>query len=162
MPTLDGAALAAIASQVDWSKTLPLPSNRAGDTWMPLFQAASIFPDIAWIQFAASELKEAIASLNVGQDYEPVKLVYLKLLSLAIDNKTQQLQQRVALKAIEKGLKDDGEHLNSWQVGKILRDLGFEVRTIGGTRYVLVDKAHLLKVAKELGIDDDTLNQMTP
>jgi hypothetical protein len=98
----------------------------------------------------------------VGQEYEPVQLVLLKLIALAIDEKTQQLQQRVALKAIERGLKDDGEHLNSWQVGKILRDRGFKVKSIGGTRYVLVDKAHLLEVAKQLGIDDDVLKQMTP
>jgi energy-coupling factor transporter ATP-binding protein EcfA2 len=162
MVTLNATDLMNIAAAIDWLKILPLPGNRAGDTWMPLFQAASVCMDIAWIQYAAGELNKAIKSLKVGQDYEPNLLVISKLTALAIDDKNLQLKPRVALRAIEKGLKDDGEHLNSWQVGRILRDWAFEVKTIGGTRHVLVDKAHLLEVAKQLGIDDDLLKQMTP
>ena len=95
------------------------------------------------------------------QEYEPSQLVISKLIALAIDDKNH-VMPRVAVRTIEKGLKDDGEHLNSWQVGRILRDQVFDVRSVGGTRYVLVDKAHLLEVAKQLGIDDDLLKQMTP
>lgn len=162
MPILDGIALAAIASQVDWSKPLALPSCRAGDTWMPLFQIASYCNDIDWIKYAAAELAKAIVSVNEGQGDEPNQIIVRKLVSLTIDPNTLQLKQRTPLKDVTKGLKDDGRNLNSWQVGKILRDLGFEVGLSGGTQYIKIDKAHLLNVAKQLGIDDDLLKQMTP
>jgi energy-coupling factor transporter ATP-binding protein EcfA2 len=162
MPTLDGAALASISASVDWSKTLTIPDGRAGDTWMPLFQAALVCNDTDWLQFALGELNKALASLSVGQEYEPSQLVVSKLVSSAIDPNSQQVKQRVPLKDITKGLKDDGYNLNSWQVGKILRDLGFVKKLSGGTDYIYIDKAHLLDVAKQLGIDDDALKQMTP
>jgi hypothetical protein len=162
MPILNGADLATVAKIVDWSKPLFLPDGRAADTWMPLFQTALYCKDTDWMAYALGELNKAIASLSVGQGYEPSQLVVSKLVSLAIEQNSQQLKERVALKAIEKGLKDDGEDLNSWQVGKILRELGFEIKSIGGTRYVLIDKAHLLAVAKQLGIEDEALKRMMP
>jgi len=162
VPTLAGAALATIAASLPWSKALSIPDGRAGDTWMPLFQAAFYYNDTDWLQYGLGELNKAIASLSVGQEYEPSQLVVSKLVSLAIDSSPHQLKQRVALKDITKGLKDDGQNLNSWQVGKVLRDLAFEVKLSGGTQYVQIDKAHLLDVANRLGIDDDLLKQMTP
>lgn len=162
MPTLDGTDLATIAASVPWSKPLAIPDGRAGDTWMPLFQAALYCGDTEWLQYALGELNKAIASLSVGQEYEPSQLVVSKLVSSAIDPNSQQLKQRVPLKDITKGLKDDGNNLNSWQIGKILRDLGFEVKLSGGNQYVHIDKTRLLDVAKKLGIDDDALNQMSP
>jgi hypothetical protein len=163
MPTLDRVALAAIASQIDWAKIIvALPSGRAGDTWMPLFQVAAYCNDIEWIKYAASEFAKAIKSLGEGQGYEPSQIIVSKLVSLAIEPNTQQLKQRVPLKDITKGLKDEGQTLNSWQVGKILKDQGFQKKLSGGNEYVYIDKAHLLEVAKQLGIDDDLLNQMKP
>jgi ABC-type cobalamin/Fe3+-siderophores transport system ATPase subunit len=162
MAILDQSPLSIMASQVDWFKPLALPSCRAGDTWMPLFQVAAHCVDGDWIKYAAVELAKAIASVNEGQGDEPNQIVVRKLVSLAIDSFTLQLKQRVPLKDITKGLKDDGRNLNSWQVGKILRDLGFEVRLSGGTQYIQIHKANLLDVAKQLGIDYDLLKQMTP
>lgn len=162
MPTLNGTALASIAASVDWSKLLAIPDGRAGDTWMPLFQAAFYCNDTDWLQYAVGELNKASASLSVGQEYEPSQLIVSKLVSLAITPDLQQLKPRVALQEITKALKNDGHDLNPWQVGKILRGLGFQTKLSGGTNYVYIDKAHLLAVAKQLGIDDDALKQMTP
>jgi len=144
----------------------PIPAiaqldGRAVDTWMPLFQAAVACGDADWIAHALGELNKARENLRVGQDYEPSQLVVSKLVSLAIDSNSQ-LKQRVALKDITKGLKDDGHNLNSWQVGKILRDMGFDKKLSGGTDFIYIDKAHLLGVANQLGTDDDALKQMTP
>ena len=98
----------------------------------------------------------------MGQEYEPSQLIVSKLVSLAITPDLQQLKPRVALQEITKALKNDGHDLNPWQVGKILRGLGFQTKLSGGTNYVQIDKSHLLGVAKQLGIDDDALNQMSP
>lgn len=161
-PTLDGAALAAIASQVDWSKTVVLSDGRAADTWMPLFQVALHCNDTDFMAYALGELNKAIVSLSVGQEYEPSQLVVAKIVSLAIIDGGHQLKPRVALQETTKALKNDGHDLNPWQVGKILRGLGFTTKISGGTNYIYIDKAHLLEVAKQLGIDDDLLKQMTP
>jgi len=162
IPTLDGTPLASIAANVDWSKPIAIPDGRAGDTWMPLFQAAFYCNDTDWLQYALGELNKAIASLSVGQEYEPSQVVVSKLVSLAITPDLQQLKPRVSLQEITKALKNDGHDLNPWQVGKILRGLGFQTKLSGGTNYVYIDKVHLLDVAEKLGIDDDALNQMSP
>ena len=162
IPTLDGTALASIAANVDWAKPIAIPDGRAGDTWMPLFQAALYCNDTEWLQYALGELNKAIASLSVGQEYEPSQLVVSKLVSTAIMPDPQQLKPRVTLQEITKALKNDGHDLNPWQVGKILRGLGIQTKLSGGTDYVYIDKAHILDVAKKLGIDDDLLKGMTP
>ena len=162
IPTLDRASLAALASQIDWSKIVPLPANRAGDTWMPLFQAAVFCRDMDWIRYAAAELKKAIDSLSIGQGYEPSQLVVSKLVSLAISPDLNKLKPRVPLQELTRTLKNDGNDLNPWQVGKILRGIGFNTKLSGGTNYIIIDKTQLLAIAQQLGIDDDALKQMTP
>lgn len=161
IPALGLSPLSSIAANVDWSKTLAIPDGRAADTWMPLFQAAYYCNDTDWLVYASGELIKAIASLSEGQGYEPSQLVVSKVVSLAMDP-TSKLKPRVSLKEITKGLKDDGNNLNPWQVGKMLRGLGFKPNLSGGTQYVLIDKAHLMDVAKRLGIDDDVLKNLPP
>ncbi len=111
---------------------------------MPLFQAGFYRNDTDWLQYAVDELNKAIASLSVGQKYEPSQLVVSKLVSTAITPDPQQLKPRVALQEITKVLKNDGHDLNPWQIGKILRGLGFQTRLSGGTNYVQIDKSYLI------------------
>jgi len=162
---LDSSNLATVAANVDWFKKVPAIESldgRAVDTWMPLFQAAVTCNDTDWIAYGIGELMKTVKNLKEGQGYEPSQVVVSKLIALAYEEPTSQFKDRVALKAIEKGLKDDGVSLTSWQVGKILRELGFEVKSVGGTRYTLVNQSHLLEVVRQLGIDDDALKGMSP
>jgi len=163
--SIDGSDLANYAKTVDWSKKVAAIQSldgRAVDTWMPLFQAAVACNDTEWIAYGIGELMKTINNLKEGQGYEPSQVVVSKLIELAYNDSPNQFKDRVALKAIEKGLRNDGVYLTSWQVGKILRELGFEVKTVGGTRYTITNNTHLLEVAKQLGIDDDALKQMSP
>lgn len=162
---IDGSDLATIAANIDWSKKVPVIQSldgRAVDTWMPLFQAAVACNDTEWIAYGIGEVMKTITNLKEGQGYEPNQVVVSKLIALAYEESPVHFKGRIALRAIEKGLKDDGVSLTSWQVGKILRELGFEVKTVGGTRYTIVNTPHLLEVAKQLGIDDDALKGMSP
>jgi len=68
----------------------------------------------------------------------------------------------IALQELARALKTDGNDLNPWQVGKILRGIGFNTKLSGGTNYIIIDKTQLLAIAQQLGIDDDVLKQMTP
>jgi len=158
---LNGGNLVIIAAGIDWSKEVPVIAaldGRAVDTWMPLCQAAVFCGDNDYMAFAISEIAEAVENLREGQGQEPVQLVISKLIALAWDDQSKGFRDRVALKAMEKGLKEDGVKINSWQVGKALREQGFDVKTIGGNQYVLViSKAQLAAIAQKLGIDDELL-----
>ena len=161
MPTLDPNPLAAIAASIDWSHKVPVVAainGRPGDIWMPLCQPAVACNDVDFMAHAIGEITKASGNLKEGQGREPVQLVLSKLTALAWDDQQKIFRDRVALRAIEKGLKEDGANINSWQAGKALRDQGFEVRTIGGTQHVIgVSKTKLADAAKKLGIDDDLL-----
>lgn len=163
--TINGSELEKIANNIDWTYRIPIiaqMNGRAVDTWMPLFQAAYYCQDYDWISYAVVELNKAISSMKQGQGYESNQLVVSKLISLAVDSSTHKCEPRIQLKAVTKGLKDDGVYLNSWQIGKILGDLEFIKILSGGTEYVLVDIAHLQKVVKQIGLDDDLLKGITP
>jgi hypothetical protein len=162
MPSLSAVPLATLASTVNWSLSLPLPQGRAADVWSPLFRVAATYIDKVWLQYAAGEFKKSIANLSVGQEYEPSQLVVSKLVSLAFSPDFNKLKPRIALQELARALKTDGNDLNPWQVGKILRGIGFNTKLSGGTNYIIIDKAQLLAIAQQLGIDDDVLKQMTP
>ncbi len=161
IPVLDASPLAAIAASIDWSQKVPVIAGldgRAVDIWMPLCQAAVACNDVEFMAYAVSEITKAIENLKEGQGQEPVQLVVSKLIALVWDDQDKNFKDRVALKAIEKGLKEDGAKINSWQAGKTLREQGFEVKTVGGNQIVLVNgKAQLAAVAKNLNIVDDLL-----
>lgn len=160
VPVLDPAPLSAIAAGIDWSQRVPAVAGldgRAVDAWMPLCQVAVACNDVEFMAYVIGQINEAIKNLKEGQAQEPVQLVVSKLIALAWDDHDKLFKDRVALKAIEKGLKEDGSRINSWQAGKALREQGFGVRTIGGTQYAEVTKPQLKNVAEKLGIDDDLL-----
>ena len=48
--------------------------------------------------------------------------------------------------------------LNSWQVGQVLRDLGFDTKTAGGKQYVFIGgKENFIQVAQFIGFQDEWL-----
>lgn len=161
MPTLDGNALAAIAAAIDWSKKVPVISaldGRAADAWMPLCQAAFHCGDIDFMAYAIGEMTKAIENIKEGQAEEPVQVVIKKLIACAWDENQKIFTDKVTLKGIAKGLKEDGQHITSWQVGQILREQGFEIKTVGGNQIIFVNnKAQLAVVTKKLNIVDELL-----
>lgn len=163
MPTLSNMPIATLATNIDWTLELPITDGRAFDTWRPLLQAAWFVQDSDWIPYALKELEKAKLSLEQGQGYEINQLVVSKVIALgAVEQQGNQysLRDRVSLHSISKGLKDDGHYYNSWQIGKVLNELGFQKRLSGGTEYVYLDKGYLVALANGLGIDDDVLNKL--
>ena len=57
--------------------------------------------------------------------------MYRSFLALALQNEVLGPEERVLVADIMRKVQD-GLRLNSWQVGKLLRDLGFETDTVGG------------------------------
>ena len=91
---------------------------------------------------------------------EPEQAVFRALVSLATDQSVRSVLPRVSLQAISNKLKGEGLHLNGWQVGKMLRDIGFETKNAGGTQYAYTGGiSKLREVAQELGVQDEFLQE---
>jgi hypothetical protein len=70
-----------------------------------------------------------------------------------------QEEDRVSLTDIVQS-SQDGQRLNSRQVGNLLRDLGFETRKAGNEHYVFTGGwESLVAVARKLGGQDEWIEQ---
>ena len=119
-----------IAERVEWEHVKERGGSRIADTWAPLLEVDTLFEGVWSTTFAAKEIKEA-------EDGEVV--------------------ERVPVGEITKSLSDDLA-LNSWQVGQVLRDLGFDTKTAGGKQYVFIGgKENFIQVAQFIGFQDEWL-----
>ena len=80
--------------------------------------------------------------------------MYRSFLALALQNEVLGPEERVLLADIARTVQD-GLQLNSWQVGKLLRDLGFKTDTAGGHRYAYTGgSVKLVEAGLMLGVQD--------
>ncbi len=166
-PYLTGKGLEEIANQIQWDTEILAHSgkSRSMDTWTPLLIFAIHLKDDEWIDYAKAQIGEQEKSLQDSLGVEPSQAVFETLLFLAShEGSASEPKERVAITEIRLQLSldkaDINSSLNNWQVGETLRDLGFETRKAGGTQYVYVGgKQKLIKVARELGIEDDWLKK---
>jgi hypothetical protein len=155
------AELKTLAETVEWERVSERGGDRIADTWAPLQEVGACL-GAEWEPFAKGQMEQARTNLKLGHQEEPSQAVFLALLALALDgdlSENQQPKERVLLSAVAQSLQD-GAGLNSWQAGQILRDLGFDTRTAGGSRYVYTGgTAKLGEVGQALGIQDDWIEQ---
>lgn len=152
--------LKALDEQLEWERVPGSMGDRIHDTWAPLLFVAERLGDQEWLEYAGGEMEKAAADLKTGQEEEPTEKVYQALLRLALhdcDIESVQLaepKERVAIADVTKAVQDS--RLNPWQVGKILRDLGFEVGKRGGIEYVYTGgRPKLAEIGTRLGIQDE-------
>ena len=158
----DGYAdmLKSIAATVPWEDIRGRQGDRIDDTWAPLRCVAAWLKDEAWLGYATEEIDKARSELRLGQGEEPTEAVFQAILALALedDRPIATVAERIPLSAIAKHFVEEGEKLNSWQVGQIARQLGFGVGSKGGTRYVYTGGADTLRaIGLDLGISDEWL-----
>ena len=71
-----------------------------------------------------------------------------------------QAAERVSISKIRQEMEDYQPKLNSYQIGRSARELGFEVRTAGGKQWVYTGSVEkLAAVAVQLDIEDDDLTE---
>ena len=153
--------LAGLAEAVPWENVSQYGGDRIRDSWAPLLLIARHFEDEEWVAWAEGQIVQADATLNAGQEEEPPQLVFSAIMHLALVNggdTHMQPDDRVTVSDIAKALSDRAGKYNSWQIGDIVRNLGFEVRKAGGTQYVYIGGAErLVAIGAELGIEDEWL-----
>ena len=153
--------MAGLAEAVHWENVSQYGGDRIRDSWAPLLLIAHHFEDEEWVAWAEGQIVQADATLNAGQEEEPPQLVFSAIMHLALVNggdTHMQPDERVTVSDIAKELSDRAGKYNSWQIGDIVRNLGFEVRKAGGTQYVYIGGAQkLLAIGAELGIEDEWL-----
>lgn len=157
------AEVQALASDIAWETDVGDGSGRISDTWGPLLMVASGLGDEDWLSYAHSEMKRAEADLDAGRDEEPAQIVYQALLALAVEDlpeaRLEMARERVLLNDVVKSLDGRDQNLNSWQVGSLLRDMGFATTTVGGKQYVYVGGADRLRtIGHQLGVQDEMLS----
>ena len=104
-------------------------------------------------------MERARANLRLGHEEEPSQAVYRAFLALALENEVLGPEERVLLADIARNVQD-GLHVNSWQAGQLLRDLGFDTRTAGGKQYAYTGgSAMLVKAGLMLGVQDEWIEQ---
>lgn len=150
-----------MASNIQWDAATDSPSHRVKDAWNPLLGVARSLGDMAWIAYANREMDTAIENLVAGQEEEPSAAVYQALLNAALEGEDggvgNEPRERILLAAV--AAKVQAHNLNPWQVGEIVRQLGFETRKAGGQQYVYTGgDTKLRSVGRELGIKDDWLD----
>ena len=144
--------LRAQAEEIDWSAVAERGGDRIGDTWAPLLQVDATLGGVCE-PYAAGQMEKARTDLSRGHEEESSQAVFRTLLALALPDNNQELMERVLLADVA---SLDGNGLNSWQAGQLLRDMRFETKTVGGKQYVYTGGAgNLVAVGRELGIEDE-------
>jgi len=104
-------------------------------------------------------MERARADLRLGHEEEPSQAVYRSFLALALQNEVLGPEERVPVADIMRNVQD-GLQLNSWQVGKLLRDMRFKTDTAGGNQYAYTGgSAKLVEAGLMLGVQDQWIKQ---
>ena len=152
------AELKELAQRVNWERGGDENTDRIADTWLPLL-AVDAFLGGDWGQFAEQQMERARANLRLGHEEEPTQAVYRAFLALALQNEVLGPEERVLVADITRNVQD-GLQLNSWQVGKLLRDMRFKTDTAGGKQYAYTGgSAMLVKAGLMLGVQDQWIEQ---
>ncbi len=150
------SVLQTLAEIVDWEHVKERGGSRTADSWAPLLEVDATLEGEWTNSYATGAMAKAEENLETGQGEEPSQAVFLVLLSLAM-SEDGAVEERVLLSDITENLAEE-LGLGSWQVGSLLRDLGFPMKKAGGKTYALIGgKKKLVEVAKELGIEDEWL-----
>lgn len=143
-----------LAMGMDWQAVKEQASDRITDTWVPLLEVAAWLGDEEWTTYAVTQMEKAATNLSLGQEEEPTQAVFSELLAIAVYG--GKVRERVEIKTIAEGMCSP--KLNSWQVGDLLRGMGFKTKKTGGKQYVLTGgEDKLVEVGKALGIQDEWL-----
>lgn len=123
-------------------------SGRVADVWKPLLAVARYCGDESWLQYADREMCKASDKLKLGQESEPEHAIVNALIAKC-------KSPSVPLAEIKDHIAREYDwQPNSWQVGELIRELGFDVKDSHGKRKVVINKDRLTELACQLGIEN--------
>lgn len=136
-------------------------SSRAFDTWKPLIMVASGLQDTDWLLWAWEQIEEASNELKDGQVYEEKLSVFAQVINAYCDNSGNFIvkeDEGLTLKSnVVEPLKKELPYITDQIVTKALRKMGLLVRRHSGCNKLFTNREQLVKVAKEIGYQDEVL-----
>ena len=100
-------------------------------------------------------MERASTSLRIGHQEEPSQAVFQALLAESLPDELLEPEYRVLIADISKRVQ-----LNSWQVGQLLRDIGFETKTVGGQQWICIGSTeHVVEIGNLFGLEDEWLKR---
>ena len=148
------AYLEELARAVHWDQVREKSGDRIADTRAPLLQVDELLGG-AFEPYARQQMERASTSLRIGHQEEPSQAVFQALLAESLLDELLEPEYRVLLADISKRVQ-----LNSWQVGQLLRGMGFETRTVGGQQWIYTGSTeHVVEIGNFLGLEDEWLKR---
>lgn len=137
--------------------------GRAFDTWLPLIKVASGLGDDDWLYYAFLQIEKAQDQLKDGHIYEEIQSIFAQVIKaycgkggngLTVNcDKGLILQNSVVDPLRQQGMNN----INPRTVKNILTKMGLSVVRSGGTNKLFTTKEELIKIAKEIGYEDEAL-----
>ena len=148
------AYLEELAKAVQGDQVIEKGGDRISDTWAPLLEVDELLGG-AFEPYARQQMERASTSLRIGHQEEPSQAVFQALLAESLLDELLEPEYRVLIADISKRVQ-----LNSWQVGQLLRDIGFKTKTVGGHQWIYTGSTeHVVEIGNLLGLGDEWLKR---
>ena len=141
-----------------------LPAGRAEYNWGLLRLFNLQFPsDPSWTTFVDEQISTQQETTLRGREDEPAAKAWSAVAQLAFTyyegwDTPAVTKQRILLKDVVDAISEDGIRYDSWQVGQMIRQMGFEVKRARGRQWIYpggVD--HVKEIGRSLNIEDELL-----
>lgn len=160
-----------LASVFPASQVHNLPAGRPAYNWGLLDLIAQILPfqEPNWIQYKDQRIKEDTETTSQGQDEEPTSLVWSQITEISVVYPVDKPpfyslhRGRIPIQELRDKLEAKGHEFSSWQLGQLIRNIGFETKKQGGTMYVYPKSLdNIIKIGKVIRVEDELMNWYKP
>lgn len=142
-----------------------LPAGRAEYNWGLLRLFNLQFPsDPTWDQYVEEQINTQQETTVRGREDEPTAKAWSAVVQLAFEyyegfDHPTTIKNRIMLKDVVDAISEDGIRYDSWQVGQMIRQMGFEVRRARGRQWIYPGSLdHVKEIGRNLNIEDELLN----
>lgn len=165
-PILDPLSSVFPASQI-----YNLPAGRPAYNWGIIDLVAQTLPyqEPGWITYKDERVKTDIQTTTQGQDEEPAALIWGQITEISVVYPIagppfySLFKGRIPIQDIRDRLNTKGYEFSSWQLGQIVRNIGFEMKKQGGTIYIYPKSLdNIIKVGKVIGVEDELMSWYKP
>ncbi len=141
-----------------------LPAGRAEYNWglLRLFNL-QFPPDSTWTEYVGDQISTQQETTLRGREDEPAAKAWSAVVQLAFTyyegfDQPTTVKQRIMLKDVVDAISEEGIRYDSWQVGQMIRQMGFEVKRARGRQWIYPGNLeHVKDIGRNLNIEDELL-----
>lgn len=142
-----------------------LPAGRAEYNWGLLRLFNLQFPsDPSWTEYIDLQISTQQETTLRGREEEPAAKVWSAIVQIAFEyyegfDLPKVVKHRFLLKDVVRAVAEGGVMYDSWQIGQVVRQIGFEVKNARGRQWIYPHSLeHIKEIGRNLHIDDELLN----